>query len=515
MTTASAQMSSTAQARVYAYDLQQVEGDVTTVTFKTNTKANTAVVTLSAEGQDDIMFNATSTDGKNWTAEITPSGEFAADVEYNWSVEVSADAVTAWKQINQDGATFSFYRSYGVIVDNNPESDNFGRAYVSNNYAGTARSKSYPRATTVGFYTFNPELVAENTTAYACSVVGAGESSVKYGSPRDLSIDEEGNLYLADCSKTKSGIYIVNPNNNYSSTAVFTGTRDADGIIKNANDEIVSGPTCGVGVRGTGEEREIYSLAYHGPVGEATYIQYVNRFEIGDKTEWNVKPTWSNYNFKNKTVNTENGGTTVQVVNQYFSIEPISTGGYWVAQNRTTSSKANPSVFYCNSKNEVLYSAEENGGMAGTGSKNGALAVNERLGLVAFSLAAKAGVISYTMNDDETIEASIVSTNSLSPLAQADAMAFDYAGNLYAVTANTEAMAVYAIPTANNKCSTPAKKDLTISYTQGEIEATGIETIESENAPVEYYNLQGVKVENPENGIFIKKQGRKTTKVIL
>lgn len=35
------------------------------------------------------------------------------------------------------------------------------------------------------------------------------------------------------------------------------------------------------------------------------------------------------------------------------------------------------------------------------------------------------------------------------------------------------------------------------------------------NAPVEYYNLQGVKVANPENGIFIKKQGAKTSKVVL
>ena len=35
-----------------------------------------------------------------------------------------------------------------------------------------------------------------------------------------------------------------------------------------------------------------------------------------------------------------------------------------------------------------------------------------------------------------------------------------------------------------------------------------------ENAPVEYYNLQGVKVEKPENGIFIKKQGAKATKIV-
>ena len=46
---------------------------------------------------------------------------------------------------------------------------------------------------------------------------------------------------------------------------------------------------------------------------------------------------------------------------------------------------------------------------------------------------------------------------------------------------------------------------------------TGIESVGAEDveAPVEYYNLQGVKVANPAKGLFIKKQGNKTTKVIL
>ena len=36
-----------------------------------------------------------------------------------------------------------------------------------------------------------------------------------------------------------------------------------------------------------------------------------------------------------------------------------------------------------------------------------------------------------------------------------------------------------------------------------------------ENVSVEYYNLQGVKVVNPQKGLYIKRQGGKTTKVIL
>ncbi len=36
-----------------------------------------------------------------------------------------------------------------------------------------------------------------------------------------------------------------------------------------------------------------------------------------------------------------------------------------------------------------------------------------------------------------------------------------------------------------------------------------------ENAPVEFFNLQGVRVENPENGIFVRRQGGKVSKVVI
>ena len=38
---------------------------------------------------------------------------------------------------------------------------------------------------------------------------------------------------------------------------------------------------------------------------------------------------------------------------------------------------------------------------------------------------------------------------------------------------------------------------------------------EDSNAPVEYYNLQGVRVANPENGLYIRVQGKKATKVLV
>lgn len=45
----------------------------------------------------------------------------------------------------------------------------------------------------------------------------------------------------------------------------------------------------------------------------------------------------------------------------------------------------------------------------------------------------------------------------------------------------------------------------------------GVNVIEvsDANAPVEYYNLQGVRVANPQNGIFVRKEGNKALKVVL
>ncbi len=44
----------------------------------------------------------------------------------------------------------------------------------------------------------------------------------------------------------------------------------------------------------------------------------------------------------------------------------------------------------------------------------------------------------------------------------------------------------------------------------------GIDTIAvDENAPVEYYNLQGVRVANPESGIYVVRQGNKVSKVLV
>jgi hypothetical protein len=52
-----------------------------------------------------------------------------------------------------------------------------------------------------------------------------------------------------------------------------------------------------------------------------------------------------------------------------------------------------------------------------------------------------------------------------------------------------------------------------ISYTKST--TTSVSDINVENGAVEYFNLQGVRVANPENGIYVRRQGNKVSKVVI
>lgn len=86
----------------------------------------------------------------------------------------------------------------------------------------------------------------------------------------------------------------------------------------------------------------------------------------------------------------------------------------------------------------------------------------------------------------------------------------------------------YAVPTYTVEDHTDTAKEITVfvpgapvvkSYFVLPGGATGVEIINSESDnkdyPVEYFNLQGVLVKNPTNGIFIKRQGSRVEKVLL
>lgn len=55
------------------------------------------------------------------------------------------------------------------------------------------------------------------------------------------------------------------------------------------------------------------------------------------------------------------------------------------------------------------------------------------------------------------------------------------------------------------------------AFTVGSGTVTGVENVEAaaDNSPVEFFNLQGIRVANPENGIYIRRQGNTVEKVTI
>lgn len=62
-------------------------------------------------------------------------------------------------------------------------------------------------------------------------------------------------------------------------------------------------------------------------------------------------------------------------------------------------------------------------------------------------------------------------------------------------------------------------KDMKVYGTTQQPTVTGVDSVtvveNNTDAPVEYYNLQGVRVENPGNGLYIRRQGNTATKVLI
>ena len=54
-----------------------------------------------------------------------------------------------------------------------------------------------------------------------------------------------------------------------------------------------------------------------------------------------------------------------------------------------------------------------------------------------------------------------------------------------------------------------------LNWQKGDRLNSGIDAIQQDNAPVEYFNLQGVRVDRPTRGLYIRRQGNTATKVIL
>ena len=480
-----------AEANIYAYGLK-VNSNAE-VQFTLNATPTSVAVNFYKDATLVHTINVeNAVKGENKVAvDLSAATGVANGDQLTWEVVASAAANESAVKFSDDTQVAQqFFRSSGVAVNTNPASPNFGNIYVSNSIPGDAAARNTPD----GIYILDASLTdvtGQGNTPYTGGITWVDNAKLtSVASPHRIALDEEDNLFICDWSDGHSGVYVMDTNNPSADfKEIFGGTRDGNGLASEGGVNI-HGSISALCVTGKGTDRALYTY-------DEDYTNTLLKYEIGTfETPWVAAPSWELVEPDDLVLN--NGGTGYIISDK--------RGGLWVSQSRQGAVEKYDCLIHLNSNNEIDYRY----GTLITSGGNYSMALNVagdkmvvgdgKKNILVFAVSYDdAGVPTLTQDENAT-----VATDTAKPYA----IAVDVAENVYLVGTDVDHIMAYALPKAENTFTTPANETVTA-------EKSAIETIAADNAPVEYFNLQGVKVAAPENGIFIKRQGAKATKVVL
>ena len=471
---------------VYAYDLNVAnEEGVAKVSFKLNNKStNVDLVLTPAEGNEateEIVYNLGALNAGENTYDVDIN-ELQGD--YNWSVVVANKTIATGEiltTMNTWGAGTTYYRG-GIAVENNPESDNFATTYL-----GVGRSK--------GIFLMDPMYQVKEGAPYWVGQFNTGNASSTF---RGALYNDK--FYLTDWSDAYPGIWIFDPTNPTAINNIFAGATN-DGTGKLTIDGVaVGGGSTGVAFTGSGDDRKMFIYVEDLPTGNKGNKIY--RYDIGAEDTWGAKEPVLFEAPSAKLVNTNTGMLGSALHNVVFCSQTRNAG-----QNISSV----PAFLIINEDGAEIFNGADLAETL-TGCLGGGMALNadeSRFAIVDGSSAIQVYDVEWTNDVPAFTHVASIPTKD-QEICQ---MAFDYSGNLHCIN-RKHGYYVHAVPNVARDVETPAKAALVIKGKSSGVENVTIE-VADEDAPVEYYNLQGVKVSNPSNGIFIKVQGKKSEKVYI
>lgn len=422
--------------RIYAHGLSvSVAENVYTFSFNANETPTAGKLVFydatSAEKVGEVTLE-NLVEGKNEVVIAAYSLPGDAGQQLNWSVELSAAAVTAYEKVFAD-ASHRYRRGYSN-VDVSPESDYFGSVYVADRTSTKSLSK---------FYVYSPSYVISNEAGH-----DLGANTWAFGR---FTIAPDGTVWLTDYSDGHSGLFLVNPADLTKTTQFFEGTRASSGLIKNGDVEVGSSLSCAT-LYGTGANTKLVTVA-EDYTGKSFPVAV---FNVGQEdgslaTSWTTAP--------NILFNTL--GNAAQI----FDVKACEKG-VWVATNRATggnSSDATSLRFYT-WEGTCTWSSHEHTDLI-NGSLGGSLAITPDEKQIVMKIQDNIiAIFDVTWSGNTptlTLHASFDSG-----YAAVSAINLDYAGNIVTIAGtafggtDTKRMSlvVYSNPTNDNTCEVPAKK---------------------------------------------------------
>ena len=427
---------------------------------------------------------------------------------FTWEVVVDGADKTAVETFK----SYMFYHPRGVDVDNNMESPSFGNIYCTEGM--TSANAQYHSNTTssggLGLYAFTADMepiINPATNTYGFK--GGWDLSYKIGTSNaaDLArvrVAEDGRLFVT--RMTGLGNYIMFApsfedlvaNNKF--TSLFDGlTLDATTYkYSDANGNFMGAANLGFDVKGSGEDLKMIALSSNN-----THWAYVYGGASTDEYALGTAATLPI-------------PTNVPALTGRYTIAPAATnveyderGGIWYCQYRGAPTDAQPGLVYIDANGKEKYKDLVSRGGGGVRvSPDG-----KQIAVASSSANPKQFTVYNLVWSEDSVPAlrrEYVITHNIG--TNVYDIAWDLAGNIYICGNSGEYLKGFALPRTEAFTTKAASK---YSFSTENVGINKVAIDNDANAPVEYYNLQGVKVANPSNGVFIKVQGNKSSKVYV
>ena len=426
---------------------------------------------------------------------------------YTWSIQVSGEDKTTVHEVK----SIRFNHPQGVDVDNNPESPYFGRVYVTEGRS-TTNSVHYSYANGgQGLYMFSPTLDGIKNEATGKYVFGGGVTFYqkvgdKSGADfRKVRVSEDGRVFVTRQNDKGNYLYElpdvgVVQTQNAAFTQVFTGgaVNTSTSLYENGG-TFISGPNVGFDVKGSGSNLKIAMLC--GPnslfASSAVGGTRVDEYNLGNNKTWSAAPS--------KNIAALSGKYTVNFSGTNLCYD--DRGGLWYCQYRQSPSATLPSLVYVDANGDEKYKDIE------TIRGGGGIRLSPDYSKIAIASSESSFsiyAVSFNSDGEPVLDEELRVIHGMGK--NVNDFAWDMADNIYTLSNNNEVMKVFSLPRENNVVVTDATSKYSFNV---DPKVTYVSSLAAEEQEAEYYNLQGVKVENPSGGIFIKKQGKKVTKVVL
>ena len=357
--------------------------------------------------------------------------------DLSWEITLAAGAVeqgAILKEITTDMAKFHYYFPQGVAINNNPNSEHFGKIYIANTQAGTTEY-NYNNVQTVGIYVLDALLNAENYNTSGYIPHGVDVKPTQNYTHRTLhriAVNPQTDD-VAFVQSKKSQLWVANPDdlnaaatnmgqNTYASSLCY----DADGAL--------------------------YIFGYEAP--EDVQYHKTNAIiykKVGNSAlqEFVAIDGWESLNERNSMASDGRGGLWVvskfagndNHYANFFHVNPNTTVDFNITTDGTTLSAKTI-------KGEIPANMPKN-------FDRGHVAYDTQHNILALGGESKVALFRVTY-DANNIPTLVYWTSTPTLGTNIDGIAFDYAGDLVVLSATTERFYKFAVPTDNNICTIPA-----------------------------------------------------------